>query len=200
MGIVAVDFDGDGDTDIFVVNDLELNRLYRNDGDRFTDVSNQLGTRKNRGMGVAVADFNGDGKPDVYIARVGDGTEGDVLYLNQGNMQFVDASSLWKVDSYSADQAGWSVITADVDRNGKPDVVVTHSWFSPGSAGLQYEYIVALNQGSEFKVVRRGDRNAAGAWGALLDDFDGDGSIDIAVYSPFQPLRMALGLLQPAPR
>ena len=91
-----LDYDLDGDLDLFVVNyvDFALNRnvvckrgkirtycepqtfapsadiLYRNDGDHFSDVSLESGIGlKGRGLGVAFSDYDLDGDTDIYVAN-----------------------------------------------------------------------------------------------------------------------------------
>ncbi len=107
------DYDLDGDLDLFLVatnvkvlRGLEFeqarvnddpyagDKLYRNDGDHFTDVTLNSGIISNGlgyGLGVAIADFNKDGWPDVYITN--DYIEPDYLYINNGNGTFTNRLS-----------------------------------------------------------------------------------------------------------
>ena len=102
------DYDGDGDLDLFLIRNsprpvssiavrnqrairdpLGGHRLYRNDGGRFVDVSEQAGIYGPEigfGLGIAIADVNRDGRPDVYVAN--DFFERDYLYVNNGNGTF----------------------------------------------------------------------------------------------------------------
>jgi hypothetical protein len=74
------DYDGDGDPDLYLTND-GVNRLYRNDGSRFTDVTVAAGVGDDRfGVGTAFADLDGDGDLDLYVVNFQRGT--DVLYRN----------------------------------------------------------------------------------------------------------------------
>lgn len=107
------DYDRDGDLDLFLLNHSKTfyspffnskklrntrhpyfgNRLYRNDNNRFTDVSEQAGIHGsglNFGLGVTVSDFNLDGYPDIYVSN--DYEEQDFLYINLKNGQFEDRS------------------------------------------------------------------------------------------------------------
>lgn len=102
-GAALFDSDGDGDLDIYVVQGGRLpgteagdptksDRLYRNDGDwRFTDVTDAagLGGSTGFGMGAFAADVEGDGDVDLYVTNVGP----NVLYLNDGNGRFTDATA-----------------------------------------------------------------------------------------------------------
>jgi len=101
---VFFDYDMDGDLDMFLLNhsvhhngtfaprgsfagtysELSGDRMYRNDGTKFTDVTKASGinsTAISYGLGVAVSDINLDGYPDLYIGN--DFHENDYLYINQ---------------------------------------------------------------------------------------------------------------------
>ena len=137
-----LDYDGDGDLDLFVLNnsprpansfglrDTRAERseygggkLYRNDGAHFTDVSAAAGILSPEmafGLGVAVSDLNGDGRPDLYVAN--DFFERDYLYLNQGNGTFAESiDRAMPVISYYS----MGLDVADVDGDGWPDVYTT---------------------------------------------------------------------------
>ena len=91
-GIGLLDYDGDGDLDLYFAQGVPLpvgsaktppaDCLLRNDGKGlFTDVSARSGLEsRGYGQGVAVGDFDGDGDPDVYVTRYG----GNTLWRNDG--------------------------------------------------------------------------------------------------------------------
>jgi len=105
-----LDYDKDGDLDLFSLNHsvdkyalFHMNflglrygrepwygqKLYRNDGDRFTEVTMSAGILSNAinfGLGVAVADFTGDHWPDIYVCN--DFYEKDYFYVNQRDGTF----------------------------------------------------------------------------------------------------------------
>ena len=90
-GGAVLDFDGDGDQDLFMVTSGGApDRLYRNDGDgTFTDVARAAGVaRVHRGQGAASADVDGDGDPDLFVASHGPAGEPrpgfHLLYRNDG--------------------------------------------------------------------------------------------------------------------
>ena len=104
------DLDGDGDLDMYLMNHpvdfkqtfderiermkdpdpMVSDRLYRNDGDHFTDVSIAGGIREyGHGLGLVFWDINGDGLDDIFIAN--DFQSADYLWINQGGMRFKDA-------------------------------------------------------------------------------------------------------------
>ncbi len=131
-GVACGDYDGDGFTDVYLVNfagntlpeaplDTEQGRcrLYRNiAGERFEDVTDTAGVGLvTYGMGAAWGDFDNDGDLDLYVTAFGP----NVLYRNQGDGTFVDVTSASRTaDERFSAGASW----ADVDRDGHLDLYV----------------------------------------------------------------------------
>lgn len=134
------DYDLDGDLDLFLLNHSKTfyspffnseklrntrhpyfgNRLYRNDNNRFTDVSEKAGIHGsglNFGLGLVVSDFNLDGYPDIYVSN--DYEEQDFLYINLKNGQFQDRShrSLGHLSKFSMGNDA-----ADLNNDGRVDL------------------------------------------------------------------------------
>jgi hypothetical protein len=153
VGAAWLDYDNDGDLDLFVANYLDWspennkvcgaegrrlscsptdyaglpNLLYRNDGGgRFTDVSAAAGIAAHvgRGMSVAVADADGDGFVDVFVAN---DQLRNFLFRNSNGRAFVEAGVEAGV-AYTEDGvpvSGMGADFRDLDQDGRPDVFVT---------------------------------------------------------------------------
>lgn len=218
-----LDFDRDGDLDLFVINNSPRpvnsfgirntrnerhphggDHLYRNDGDRFTDVTEKAGiwsTEIAFGLGVGVGDVNRDGWPDIYVAN--DFHERDYLYVNQKDGTFRDVlDQAMPMTSYFS--MGMDI--GDVDNDGWPDVYTTD--MMPENeyrikTTAMYEgwdvYMAKVRDGYHHQLMRNmlqrnnGDgtftdvgyltRTAETdwSWSALITDLDQDGRKDVYV-------------------
>lgn len=78
------DYDNDGDQDLYVANDYGRNNLYRNEGERFTDVAGALGVEDTAsGMSVSWSDFNHDGLMDLYVSNMFSSAGNRITYQKQ---------------------------------------------------------------------------------------------------------------------
>ncbi|NDE62318.1 MAG: VCBS repeat-containing protein, partial [Cyclobacteriaceae bacterium] len=99
------------------------NKLFRNDGEKFIDVSTQAGIYGSAigyGLGVTVADLNLDGWPDLYVSN--DFFERDYLYLNQKNGTF---SEILPRSMPEISMGSMGADIADLDNDLLPDLLIT---------------------------------------------------------------------------
>jgi hypothetical protein len=135
------DYDADGDLDMYLLNSSTHtergvssrpqrhprhpragDRLFRNDGNRFVDVSDQAGIYggvEGYGLGVVASDFNLDGCPDLFVAN--DFQENDFLYYNNCDGTFAEsiATAMGHTSRFSM-----GVDAADFTNDGRPDLIV----------------------------------------------------------------------------
>jgi hypothetical protein len=130
-GCAFLDYDADGDLDIYLVQagrdavkpagEGKPNQLFRQEADgTFADVTAASGLGDTGyGMGVAVGDIDNDGLPDVFVSNYGP----DRLYRNEGSGQFRDITSAAGIrgDHWSA-----SATFCDYDADGFLDLYITH--------------------------------------------------------------------------
>ncbi|MEL6852668.1 MAG: VCBS repeat-containing protein, partial [Bacteroidota bacterium] len=215
-----LDYDKDGDLDLFLLNqppnpgnyspflgsDLGQKayrqRLYRNDGRQFKDVTETAGLLdKGFGNSLSIADVNQDGWPDLYVAN--DFYEPDRLYLNQQNGTFINVidQAMRHISFYSM-----GVDVADINNDGLPDISVLDmvaednfrnkanmSGMDPAAFwkvvenGGHYQYMynsLQLNQGQDhFSEIGQmaGISSTDWSWSNLLADFDLDGWKDLYI-------------------
>jgi len=200
MGVSAVDFDGDGDTDIYVTN-YGPNFLFRNNGDgTFTEIAEKLGAHDPRfSVGAAFLDFDRDGRLDLFVGNyveydpdydlyyAPDGFPGPLAYTGQFDGLY-HALPDGTFDDVS-EEAGilikpkgraMGVGTVDADADGLLDIFVSNDamenflFRNTGKATFQNE---ALSAG----VAYGENGDATAAMGVEVIDYDGDGKLDMFV-------------------
>jgi enediyne biosynthesis protein E4 len=206
-GVGLIDFDDDGDLDVYLVNGrgfgergpTPTDRLFRNDGGqplRFTDVTEDVGLIwSDYGLGVAVGDFDGDGLDDLYLTNLGPNR----LLRNVDGRRFEDVTEAWgavddrlsvpatffdmdadgDLDLYVGNYAAWSEATAKQCRS----TTGARDYCSPKVYPWEPDRLLR-NDGDRFTniTVSSGLSTSFGAaLGIVAADFDGDGSIDLYV-------------------
>ncbi len=181
--VALLDFDDDGDLDLYEVNDAwspaELGidpndtrqigcRLYRNDGLaagdgalKLTDVSD--GSHADvtiSAMGGAFSDFDGDGDVDLYVTTMRH--TANALLRNDGPFQFSDVTNDLHADSLTdAHDVGWGAVFFDADMDGWEDLFVAHGWHTTGvfaegtplNQKLQPDVLLRNQGGARFQDV-----------------------------------------------
>ena len=223
------DYDRDGDLDCYLLNNsfkdpgrIELfrsmrdkpdemggDKLYRNDGEQFTDVTLQAGIYTSAigfGLGASIGDLNRDGWPDIYVSN--DFWERDYLYLNQGNGTFSEELND-RINFCSISSMGGDI--ADLNNDGYPEIISTDmlaadnyrlkamTAFDPfhlenTKYRANYHYQIGqnclhLNDGTaNFQEIGMLSGIAATdwSWGALIFDFENDGKKDIFISNGIQ--------------
>jgi hypothetical protein len=127
LGVGLIDYNGDGWIDIFVANDTQPNRLYRNTGKgTFVDEAVTAGVAFNEagvaraGMGVDAADFDGSGRQGLLIGNFSN--EMLSLYRNEGNGLFIDDAPTSSLGRESLLSLTFACFFFDVDNDGQLDI------------------------------------------------------------------------------
>ena len=214
-GAAFLDYDNDGDLDLYIVNGAPLpgfetatppaNILYQNDGDgRFIDVTAAAGVGDTGyGMGCVAADYDNDGDADLYVTNFG----ANLLYQNNGDGTFTDVTTHAGVDG--GDKWSSSCAFVDYDHDGNLDLYVVNyldydiagdrDWHDPRGQRIYAnpqvypgvsDILYRSNGDGTFSDVTRqaGVYNDDGkGLGVTCGDYDNDGRIDIYVANDTTP-------------
>ena len=219
-----LDFDLDGDLDIYLLNhavhtpesfgvaslrntrNFETgDKLLRNDGNHFTDVSEQAGIYggiNGYGLGVAISDFNKDGYPDIYVGN--DFHEDDYYYINNGDGTFSES-----LRQYFGHTSRFSMgnDVADLNHDGWPDIIsldmlpedekvlkssegdddIQTQKLRTERYGYHYQYtrnmLYVNQQGYNYReqALMSGIAATDWSWSALFADYNQDGEQDLFI-------------------
>jgi enediyne biosynthesis protein E4 len=197
LGVTVCDYDRDGDTDIYVANDMVRNFLYRNNGDgTFVDVAYAAGVgfdsngKPQAGMGVDCADLDANGFPDLFVTNFSE--ELNTLYSNLGEGLFEDVTEKAGLGSGFI-PLGFGTKMFDFDNDGDLDIHITNGHvidnvkqYQPNLSYAQKDLLYE-NVGGRFRDVSAQAGPALQAErvgrGLAVADFDNDGHLDVAMSS-----------------
>ncbi len=194
-GIAVADFDQDGDLDIYVVareayksdDPATWNRLFRNSGKDFQDVTVSSGLDKQQynkdkfleegiKMGASWGDYDNDGYPDLFLTNHGK----DQLWHNRRDGTFenvsIQAGIEGSEDGYSSSALWW-----DYDNDGDLDLYVS-SWYGPNT--------LYRNDGTgSFTDIsqKSGLKDVGKTWTSIPLDVNKDGKQDLYIVNDFGP-------------
>ncbi len=222
------DYDKDGDLDVYIANypptpfdapnshykvkqqfhkPNETDKLMRNDGNRFTDVTEEAGLKTfGLSLSATVGDLNSDGWPDIYISD--DFSSPDYCYINNGDGTFSEVvkqvtknTAFYGMGVDIADFNNDALLdilqvdmTANVNRRSKANMASMNPdlFWSTVNSGFHYQYMqnaLQLNNGvlhdtlPDFSNISRlaGVSSTDWSWGPLFADLDNDGWKDIFI-------------------
>jgi enediyne biosynthesis protein E4 len=195
LGVAMLDDNQDGWPDVFVANDTQPNKLYRNQRNgTFKDVAVEAGLafsadgKARAGMGVDVGDFDNSGAPGLVITNFDNEMIG--LYRASGRGLFEDVATRAGIGAASRNTLGFGCVFADLDLDGWLDLVVANGHIEEtvrnirGNVGYAQTPHLFLNQGSG--VFRDAAAAIGGDFaqpkvgrGLACGDFDRDGDVDL---------------------
>lgn len=199
MGVVCADYDRDGDTDIFVLNDMMGNYFFENDGSgNFNEVGLLTGTAYNvygeelGSMGIDCGDFDNDGWLDFFMTSYQQ--EEPVLYRNLGNGSFEDVTFQTGAGEGALSHVNWGTGFVDFDNDGDRDIFVACGHlqdqvdFYDDTTSYHARNLILMNTGKG-TFLDVSDESGDGmsvklsSRGACFDDLDNDGDMDVVVLN-----------------
>lgn len=206
LGVITVDFDNDGDSDIYVVNDSSRNILYQNNGDgTFVDVASSGVDSPLSGMGVDFGDYDNDGDMDIFSTYPQNET--NILYQNNQNKHhvinghkeedqgqvryFKDVTVKAGLgEDVSMGWFGWGMGFLDHNNDGYLDIFVGNGHIVPDydnpktCVGQSNQLFENDGDGSFVAVpVSLGPKSKNSTRGVAFGDYNNDGKTDIFVVN-----------------
>jgi enediyne biosynthesis protein E4 len=214
LGVAMLDYDLDGWPDLFVANDTQPNKLYRNNHNgTFKDVALEAGVafsddgKARAGMGVDAADYENSGVPGIAVTNFDDEMIG--LYRGSRKGLFSDRAPMSEVGRISRHSLGFACFFFDVNLDGLLDLLVVNGHIDdtvrnirPGVAYEQPPNLFLNAGGGEFHDVAAqvgaAFAEAKIGRGAAFGDFDNDGDPDVVITTNHGPAKLYRNDLDPS--
>jgi len=199
LGMVWADIDNDGDQDFFLAGAAGGDRLFRNDGDKFVNIT---AATKTAGLGLGSSrsgswgDYNNDGRLDLYVC---DNEQDNRLHRNDGDgVVWPDVAKTLHVCNRDASgtvkDRSATAVWGDIDNDGELDLLVVSMYglYNASSENRLYRNdgaagFVEIGYGTD--IVDQGQTHYAAAMG----DIDNDGDLDLYIETGPSLISVALG-------
>jgi hypothetical protein len=199
MGTVCADYDDDGDTDIFIANDVSENFLFKNDGKgKFEEVGVETGFAydgqgdEQGSMGVDCGDYNNDGWLDFYVTSYQ--RQLATLYRNIEGDAFEDVTLATGAGAGTLQHVTWGNSFVDFDNDGDRDIFIACGHLQDNvelyddTTSYYAQNILLMNTGDgKFVDVSAtsgdGMKVKLSSRGAGFDDLDNDGDVDVVILN-----------------
>jgi enediyne biosynthesis protein E4 len=193
LGVVWLDFDNDGWTDIFVANDSMSNYLWHNKGNgTFEEIAFETGCalsgdgRAQSNMGIAVGDYDNDGWLDLYVTHFSE--DYNTLYHNNRG-RFEDVTFQAGLGTAGYKNLAWGAGFADFNNDGWKELFVANGHIYPqatqaGNSYFQQNQLFSNLRNGRFALIpsqESGFTEARSSRGAAFADLNGQGRLSIVV-------------------
>lgn len=202
LGVVALDYDNDGWTDIFQANDAAPNFLFHNNGNEtFSEVALAAGValdpngNARGGMGTDAVDLDGDGFLEIFVANFSGQT--NALFHNERDGLFSETTNKLGLGTVSIPMSGFGARFLDYDNNGLVDLFVLNGHpfepinrIFPETTFTEPPFLfentgdkfieVAAEHGAPLKRLYSGR-------GLSTGDIDNDGDVDLLLMNVGEP-------------
>jgi enediyne biosynthesis protein E4 len=196
LGVAILDYDRDGWPDIFVANDTQPNKLYKNNGGKgtFTESALTAGValseegRARGGMGTDFADIDGSGNPSIIVGNFSNDML--ALFRNQGKGLFIDQAPSSNLGQATLLSLTFGLFFFDYDLDGRHDFFMANGHVADDINKVQPKITYAMKPqlfSGEGKArftetsarAGRPFQRAVVGRGAAYGDYDNDGDLDI---------------------
>ncbi len=206
LGVALLDYDNDGWLDLFVSNDTEPNKLYRNNHNgTFSDVAIAAGVAYSdagtvrAGMGTDAADYDNSGRQSLIVGNFTN--EGMALYHNDGSGLFTNEAAPTGISRITAKSLTFGTFFFDYDLDGLLDILAINGHVSDDIAVMQPNVKYAqpphlfrnLGKGKFEEVTTKVGSalpRAIVGRGAAYADFNNDGDLDLLITANNGPARL----------
>jgi enediyne biosynthesis protein E4 len=205
LGVAIVDYDRDGWPDIFVANDTQPNKLYKNNDGKgtFTESALTAGValseegKARGGMGTDFADIDGSGNPSIIVGNFSNDML--ALFRNQGKGLFIDQAPSSNIGQATMLSLTFGLFFFDYDLDGRPDFFMSNGHVADDINKVQPKITYAMkpqlfrNEGKArfTETTARAGRpfqRAIVGRGAAYGDYDNDGDLDILLTTNGGPV------------